>query len=86
MTPVPVLDLTTSLRGDFLSMASGRDNGGVLARRASFFDHSPRACFCPPPPPPPNNLEYLLAVSKNPARPLHPVYDDVKGGGWKWWE
>ena len=34
----------------------------------------------------PNNLEYLLAVSKNLAHPLHPVYDDGKGGGWKWWE
>ena len=26
-------------------------------------------------------LEYLLAVSKNLAHPLHPVYDDGKGGG-----
>ena len=34
----------------------------------------------------PTNLEYLLAVSKNLAHPLHPVYDDSKGGGWKWWE
>ena len=34
----------------------------------------------------PNNLEYLLAVSKHMAHPLHPVYDDGKGGGWKWWE
>ena len=25
-------------------------------------------------------------VSKNVAHPLHPVYDDGKGGGWKWWE
>ena len=25
-------------------------------------------------------------MSKNPAHPLHPVYDDGKGGGWKWWE
>ena len=41
------------------------------------------ARFCPPSP---NNLEYLLAVSKNLAHPLHPVYDDGKGGGWKWWE
>ena len=31
------------------------------------------------------NLEYLLAVSKNLAHPLHPVYDDGKGGGWNWW-
>ena len=38
--------------------------------------------FCPPSP---NKLEYLLAVSKNLAHPLHPVYDDGKGGGWKWW-
>ena len=22
----------------------------------------------------------------NLANPLHPVYDDGKGGGWKWWE
>ena len=34
----------------------------------------------------PNNLEYFLAVSKYLAHPLHPVYDDSKGGGWKWWE
>ena len=34
----------------------------------------------------PNKLEYLLAVSKNLAHPLHPVYDDGKGGDWKWWE
>ena len=20
------------------------------------------------------------------SKPLHPVYDDGKGGGWKWWE
>ena len=26
------------------------------------------------------------AMSKNLARPLHPVYDNGKGGGWKWWE
>ena len=25
-------------------------------------------------------------LSKNLAHPLHPVYDDGKGGGWKWWE
>ena len=25
-------------------------------------------------------------MSKNLAHPLHPVYDDGKGGGWKWWE
>ena len=30
-------------------------------------------------------LEYLLAVSKNLAHPLHPVYDDGKGGGVQWW-
>ena len=54
------------------------------ARRASFFDHSPPVpVFAPTSP---NNLEYLLAVSKNLAHPLHPVYDDGKGGGWKWWE
>ena len=55
------------------------------ARRASFFDHSPPVpVFAPTSP---NNLEYLLAVSKNLAHPLHPVYDNGKGGGcWKWWE
>ena len=25
-------------------------------------------------------------MSKTLAHPLHPVYDDGKGGGWKWWE
>ena len=25
-------------------------------------------------------------MSKNLAYPLQPVYDDGKGGGWKWWE
>ena len=62
--------------------------GGVLARQAHtghlFFYHSPpMPVFAPTSP---NNLEYLLAVSKNLAHPLHPVYDDGKGGGWKWWE
>ena len=52
--------------------------------RASFFYHSPPVpVFAPTSP---NNLEYLLAVSKNSAHPLHPVYDDGKGGAWKWWE
>ena len=57
--------------------------GGALARRASVFDHSPPV---PVAPTSPNNLEYLRGVSKNLAHPLHPVYDDGKGGGWKWWE
>ena len=58
--------------------------GGALARRASFFYHYPPVpVFAPTLP---NNLEYLLAVSKNWAHPLHPVHDDGKGGGWKWWE
>ena len=49
-----------------------------------FFYHSPPVpVFAPTSP---NNLEYLLAVSKNLAHPLHPVYDDGKDGGWKWWE
>ena len=49
--------------------------------RASFFDPSPPVhVFAPP------HVEYLLAVSKNMAHPLHQVYDDGKGGGWKWWE
>ena len=58
--------------------------GGGLACRASFFDHFlavPAFAATSP-----NNLEYLLAMSKNLAHPLHPVYDDGKGGGWKWWE
>ena len=68
-------------------VCQGFSHGGALARRASFFDHSPPVpVFAPPPPPSPNNLEYLLTVSKNLAHPLHPVYDDGKGGGRKWWE
>ena len=59
------------------------DIGGVLARRASFFDHSPLVPLFALTSP--NNLEYLLAVSKNLAHPLHPVYDDGIGGGWQWW-
>ena len=65
----------------------GRQGGSVSAlgaRRASFFDHYPPVpVFAPTSP---NNLEYLLAVSKNLAHPLHLVHDDGKGGGWKWWE
>ena len=49
-----------------------------------FFYHSPPVpVFAPTSP---NNLEYLLAVSKNLAHPLDLVSDDGKGGGWKWWE
>ena len=62
--------------------------GRVLARRARaghLFLTIPHPCL-PLHPPSPNNLEYLLAVSKNLAHPLHPVYEDGKGGGWKWWE
>ena len=66
---------------------SGGFRGSVIApgtRRASFFDHSPPVpVFAPTSP---NNLEDLLAVSKNLAHPLHPVHDDGKGGGWQWWE
>ena len=59
--------------------------GRALARwaRAGHFDHSllmPVFAHTSP-----DNLEYLLAVSKNLAHPLPPVYDDGKGGGWKWW-
>ena len=54
------------------------------ARWASVFDHStPVPVFASTSP---NNLEYLLAVSKNLAHPLHPVSDNGKGDGWKWWE
>ena len=60
----------------------GGHRGSISARWASFFYHSPpMPVFAPTSP---NNLEYLLAVSKNLVRPLHPVYDDGKGGGWKW--
>ena len=34
----------------------------------------------------PSHRENLLTASKNLAHPLHPVYDDGKGGGWKWWD
>ena len=60
--------------------------GGVPLARAGhlFFYHSPLVpVFAPPSS---NNLEYLLAVSKNLAHPLHLVDDDGKGGDWKWWE
>ena len=66
--------------------------GGAFARRARighapgifFFNHSRLVpVFAPTSP---NNLEYLLAVSKNLAHPLHPVYDDGKDDDWKWWE
>ena len=58
--------------------------GGALERRASFFDHYPSVpVFAPASP---NNLEYLVAVPKNLAHPLHPVHDDGKGGGCKWWD
>ena len=53
-------------------------------RWASFFDHARLVpVFAPTSP---NNLEYLLAVAKNWAHPLHVVHDDGKGGCWKWWE
>ena len=40
---------------------------------------------------PKHNLEYSLNLwsqsKKNfLAHPLHPAYDNGKGGGWKWWE
>ena len=76
-------------RGCSSPLTVGRDKGqGGEYYRAGcapgifFFYHS-RACFCPPSP---NHLQYLLAVSKNLARLWHPVYDDGKGGGRKWWE
>ena len=58
--------------------------GGRRARAGHFFFyHSPPVPVLAPTSP--NNLEYLLAVSMNLAHPLHPAYDDGKGGGWKWW-
>ena len=62
-------------------------SGGVLARWACaghLFLTMPHPCLFLPPPSP-NNLEYLLAMSKNLAHPLHPVSDNGKGGGLKWW-
>ena len=66
-------------------LQSGHQWGSVSApgaRQASFFDHSPPVLVFAPTSP--NNLEYFLAMSKNLAHPLHPVYDNSKGGGWKW--
>ena len=58
--------------------------GSVSVPGIFFFYHSPLVpVFAPTSP---NNLEYLIAVSKTLAHPLHPAYDDGKGGGWKWWE
>ena len=62
-------------------------NGGALvrwARAGHLFLTIPHVPIFAPISP--NNLEYLLAVSKNLAHPSHPVYDHGKGGGWKWWE
>ena len=75
------------LGGASVSVHLSTKRGSVSApgaRQASFFDHSPpMPVFAPTSP---NNLEYLLAVSRNLAHPLHPLHDDGKGGGWKWWE
>ena len=60
-------------------------DGAVVARAGHLFLTILHPCLFLPPPSP-NNLDYLLAVSKNLAHPWHPVYDDDKGGGWKWWE
>ena len=68
-------------------LVNDRPRGSVSAPGAPwafFFYHSPPVPLFAPSSP--NNLEYLLAVSKNLTHPLHPVYDDGKGGGWKWWE
>ena len=56
---------------------------GAFTHRATFFYHYPPVLFFVPTSP--NNLEYLLVVSKNLAHPLHPVHDEGKGGGWRWW-
>ena len=85
--PTPPLDPDCPLCGKE-EMVRHALNGGALARLARAghlfltIPHS-RPVFAPTSP---NNLEYLLAVSKNLAHPLHPVYDDGNGGGWKWWE
>ena len=75
------------LDSDSICNSTSSSRGSISApgaRRASFFDHSPPVpVFAPTSP---NNLEYLLAVSKNLAHPLHPLYDNGKSGGWKWWE
>ena len=69
------------ISGLFRNLVSWRALG---MRWVSFFDHTPPVpVFAPTPE---NNLEYLLALYKNLAHPLHPVYDNGKGGGWKWWE
>ena len=85
--PARPSELPLGLQGGGVPSIRGPSWGSISApgaRRASFSLPFPaRACFCPPSP---NNLEYLVAVSKNPAHPLHPIYDDGKGGGWKWWE
>ena len=57
-----------------------RPEEGCVRMGIFFLPLSTRACFCPNSP---NNLEYVLAVSKNLAHPLHPVYDDGKGCLWK---
>ena len=78
----PVLEPTAWHVGCPSNLKRDGVNGGVLARRAYFFDHSPPVpVFAPISP---NNLEYLLALSKNWAHPLHPVYDNGKGSAWKW--
>ena len=67
-------------RKEFWPAFGGDHRGSISApgtRRASVPIFAPTS---------PNNLEYLLAMSKNLAHPLHPVYDDGKEGGWKWWE
>ena len=58
--------------------------GSISAPGIFSFSHSPPVPVLPPLAKQP--VEGLLAVSKNLAHPLHPVYDDGKGGGRKWWE
>ena len=76
--PLVVLMLKSELWGtDGLYAPPPPPARGEYKRAGS--DHSPPVpAFAPTSP---TNLEYLLAVSKNLAHPLQPVYDDGKGGG-----
>ena len=68
---------------EFGSATQELPRGGVSAPGIFFYHSPPMPVFAPTSP---NILEYVLAVSKNLAHSLHPVHDNGKGGGWKWWE